>query len=64
MNKGIMRKLGFDGHVDRVGLGLCPFCVKPIQQKDFRDALSKKEFEISGICQKCQDEFFKEDKNE
>lgn len=24
----------------------------------FRDALSKKEFSISGLCQKCQDEVF------
>ena len=24
----------------------------------FRDALSRKEFTISGLCQKCQDAFF------
>lgn len=24
----------------------------------FRDALSAKEFRITGMCQKCQDEFF------
>jgi len=26
--------------------------------KSFRDALSKKEYEISGLCQQCQDNFF------
>ena len=25
---------------------------------DFRDELSRKEFSISGFCQKCQDEIF------
>lgn len=25
----------------------------------FRDALSEKEYRISGMCQKCQDEFFR-----
>lgn len=39
-------------------IGLCPFCNKPVNQEDFRDALSRREFEISGLCQKCQDKFF------
>ncbi len=39
-------------------IGNCPFCSKPINESDFRDELSKKEFKISGICQKCQDDFF------
>lgn len=26
----------------------------------FRDALSSKEYTISGLCQKCQDEVFRE----
>lgn len=26
--------------------------------KEFRDALSRKEFGLSGLCQKCQDEVF------
>ncbi len=25
---------------------------------EFRDAISQKEYTISGMCQKCQDEFF------
>lgn len=41
-----------------VALGLCPFCQKKVYEKDFRDALSRKEYGISGICQSCQDEVF------
>ena len=34
-------------------------CVKCGQSAvDFRDELSRKEFNISGFCQKCQDEIF------
>jgi len=29
---------------------------------DFKDALSRKEFGISGMCQKCQDSVFGGDK--
>jgi uncharacterized CHY-type Zn-finger protein len=38
--------------------GRCPFCQKPINMADFRDELSRREYEISGICQECQDETF------
>lgn len=34
----------------------CPTCGKPIGE--FRDDLSRKEFEISGMCQECQDSVF------
>ncbi|MCK9508569.1 MAG: hypothetical protein M0Q54_09025 [Pigmentiphaga sp.] len=37
----------------------CVMCGK--NAANFRDELSKKEFTISGICQKCQDEIFTED---
>ena len=36
----------------------CVSCGKPAT--DFRDELSRKEFGISGLCQRCQDEFFAE----
>ena len=39
--------------------GLCPFCGKDMSNPTFRDPKSKREYEISGICQSCQDEFFK-----
>lgn len=29
-----------------------------VKPSDFRDALSRKEFGISGMCQKCQDSVF------
>lgn len=35
---------------------LCATCVKPIDK--LKDELSLVEFEISGMCQKCQDEVF------
>ncbi len=35
---------------------VCVFCGNPA--KDFRDELSRREFTISGACQKCQDEIF------
>lgn len=56
MNKEIMRKAGFGDQVDRVEKGLCPICGKPVGV--FRDELSQREFEISGLCQSCQDSVF------
>lgn len=38
--------------------GKCPFCGKVVDDSEFRDDLSREEFRISGLCQKCQDEFF------
>ena len=34
----------------------CVACDK--EAKEFRDALSRKEYTISGMCQACQDEVF------
>jgi len=36
----------------------CPFCNSPIGA--FKDAESIREYEISGMCQKCQDDVFGE----
>jgi hypothetical protein len=36
--------------------GICVCCGKPADQ--FKDNLSVKEYSISGLCQKCQDETF------
>jgi hypothetical protein len=38
--------------------GICPFCNTRVRLQDFNDPLSKREFIISGLCQKCQDNFF------
>lgn len=58
MNKEILRTLGFNKEVDRVELSCCPFCKDPVKMEDFRDELSRKEWTISGLCQKCQDDVF------
>lgn len=43
-------------------LEYCPQCKKDMAEvdmaKDFKDAVSVKEFGLSGLCQKCQDDFF------
>lgn len=45
--------------VELVKAGKCPLCKTDIHpNKDFRDELSRKEYKISGMCQKCQDDFF------
>ena len=39
--------------------GRCVSCkTDSITEDSFRDALSIKEYKISGMCQKCQDDFF------
>lgn len=38
--------------------GFCPFCKEPISMDGFKDQLSRREYEISGLCQKCQDKIF------
>lgn len=58
MNEDLMKAMGFGKEVDKVKQGKCPFCDQVVKQEDFRDDLSRKEFKISGLCQKCQDETF------
>jgi hypothetical protein len=58
MNKSIMEKVGFKVEVKRVEEGHCPFCNEKIDTSTFRDALSKRKYEISGLCQACQDNMF------
>ena len=36
----------------------CPFCEEIIDIHMFKNKLSIDEYNISGICQKCQDKFF------
>ena len=57
MNKKIVSEI-FPIEVGLVEIGNCPLCTEPIKMEDFRDELSKKEFKISGMCQKCQDKIF------
>ena len=39
--------------------GICNLCGEPVLS--FKDELSLTEYEISGICQNCQDELFEPD---
>lgn len=39
--------------------GKCPGCAEPVVH-EFKDDLSRREFEISGFCQQCQDDVFSE----
>ena len=69
MNKKLLNAIaeGLDTHsgqvikemVHLVDEGNCPICGTAGPFK-FKDELSRKEFMISGICQKCQDKYFKE----
>jgi hypothetical protein len=42
----------------------CPTCSKEFYPEQLRDSLSKREFEISGMCQKCQDKTFTPQKDD
>ena len=40
---------------------VCVFCHESIKDEDFRNEISRREYGISGICQKCQDKVFGKD---
>lgn len=48
----------FPHYAERIDVGRCPFCDELIDESKFKDKLSRDEFRISGLCQKCQDETF------
>ena len=48
----------FPEETQNIKEGKCPFCGEKIKMDNFKDELSRKEFEISGMCQKCQDNIF------
>lgn len=52
----------FKGRIPAIENGKCSFCGKDIV--NFRDALSRKEYFISGACQSCQDVIFTEDEED
>lgn len=55
MNQLIKELTGVDVNKS-IETKICPFCQKPVGE--FKDKLSEKEFEISGLCQNCQDGVF------
>lgn len=48
----------FPGTIENIRNCRCTDCGLPVTEKSFRDTLSIKEYEISGLCQRCQDEIF------
>ena len=42
---------------------VCVICDKGIKIEGFKNQTSIEKYEISGLCQKCQDEFFSEPHN-
>lgn len=58
MNKKILQQVGFGEEVKAVERGDCPLCKRKVDRSEFRDELSRREFEISGLCQSCQDDIF------
>jgi hydrogenase maturation factor len=61
-NKSVEMKYALEailpGTLDRIEHKCCPVCTLPITE--FKNALSEKEYEISGLCQDCQDSIFGE----
>ena len=46
----------FPGTRERIERSECPLCERPIDPyRDFKDPLSLKEYEVSGMCQHCID---------
>ena len=58
--KQLLRAAGLGIAVDLLEEGKCPLCGKEKAQDTIKDSHSMKEFEISGMCQRCQDEMFRE----
>ena len=51
--------LGGSPRKEVITTGRCMSCkTDSITEDSFRDDLSIKEYKISGMCQKCQDDFF------
>lgn len=54
----LLMSMGYDRR-GSISENKCVFCAKPINpETEFRDECSRREFTISGICQKCQDKTF------
>lgn len=58
MNRELVMKSGFREEIALIDEGKRPWCGVVIEDTEFRDMDSTKEFHISGLCQACQDGFF------
>ena len=63
MNKDIMQQAGFGNAVARVEREQCATCGEDVRAQQFKDRLSEREFNISGMCQVCQDDVFGGEEN-
>lgn len=57
MNEEIIKVI-FGEITNRLNNHLCSMCGQKIDESDFRDEISKREYGISGMCQQCQDKIF------
>ena len=55
INNFIFALTGID-NPETIQLKRCAFCKDP--DFNFRDEVSLKEYKISALCQKCQDDFY------
>ena len=62
LNKPAFKIFPIEGTM--IGLSACPICGHEIFESEFRDELSKIEYSISGMCQRCQDAVFTEGDDE
>jgi RNA polymerase-binding transcription factor DksA len=68
MNRNLMQEFNdktngsISDMLDNFDKGLCCDCGKSIGS--FKDEVSYKEYKITGMCQKCQDELFDSDDEE
>ena len=58
MNKEIFEALGMNSYIDEYQNKICPMCHKKVDENEFVSEIERKEFKISGMCKKCQDDFF------
>lgn len=59
--ENILKSFGFEKSIGAIKMGCCASCGVSVEESDFRNPISIKEFHISGMCQHCQDSIFGED---
>jgi len=45
-------------HSETIEKSMCNGCGDAVLQESFKNEISKREYQISGFCQKCQDSVF------
>lgn len=56
--KSFLKVLGFKREAAMVKNCRCPLCAERVDKEEFRNEVFIKEFEISGLCQGCQEAVF------